>query len=337
LPMFENDYDGYLLLEVHYDNKRFVQDVVDHSGLRMYLTPTKQQIEAGVMLLTTPEDATKQIIPPGESQFRFYSYFDSCLRNTIPKEGTELAFGLLHQHLYGRQIRLHHFRNGTQLAPILEDNNYDFYYQQYRRMEPKRRIYSTDNLVLECVYDTTKTKIPIFGGFSTAEEMCESTFLYYPRVSSGFGCVSGMDPEVYVPMFGGTLVDSETVKLPNSDTTVSLQTFAREHLDWSIPNIRETFQEFSETGSHIIDFNYTPLRKPNSTTTDNPVQHTVFQQNGYKVPTPPSEQSAYEKYCSEMGNTAKYTQPASNVGNSFYSCQYLFVIFAMLNIVCKIF
>lgn len=37
---------------------------------------------------------------------------------------------LLHAHLLGRQIILHHFRNGKELPNIAADRSYDFNYQE---------------------------------------------------------------------------------------------------------------------------------------------------------------------------------------------------------------
>ena len=47
----------------------------------------------------------------------------------IREEGIKIIGGLLHSHLVGRKIVLKHIRDGIELPPILEDNNYDFNYQ----------------------------------------------------------------------------------------------------------------------------------------------------------------------------------------------------------------
>jgi len=279
-------------LEMHYDNSRLATDVVDHSGLKLSLTPTKQPIEAGTLFLATPEEATSQIIPPGEPAFRFYSYFEDCLRETIPEEGTELGLGQLHLHTHGRRIKMRHFRNGVELEPLLAENNYDFFYQQFRKIEPMRRIFPGDKMVLECIYDTTNSTIPIYGGYSTREEMCASTFLYWPRVASGYVCTSAIDPKVYVPMFGAELIGDDTVRLNKTGDVVSLRNFVKDHLDWTIPNIRQTYQEYVESGNHILDLKYTPVRKANASITDDPVKHEVFQLKGFSLPIAPTQPPA---------------------------------------------
>lgn len=47
-------------------------------------------------------------------------------------EGIKVIGGLLHTHLAGTQIFLHHYRKGEELPLLLGDTNYDFNYQEIR-------------------------------------------------------------------------------------------------------------------------------------------------------------------------------------------------------------
>jgi hypothetical protein len=40
-----------------------------------------------------------------------------------------------HAHLLASGIRTRHFRNGTELKPIYDDPNYDFYFQEMRPLK----------------------------------------------------------------------------------------------------------------------------------------------------------------------------------------------------------
>lgn len=53
------------------------------------------------------------------------------------KQITEIrAVAVLHHaHLLATGIKTRHFRNGTELPPILDDPNYDFYFQEFRPMQ----------------------------------------------------------------------------------------------------------------------------------------------------------------------------------------------------------
>ncbi len=43
--------------------------------------------------------------------------------------------GLQHAHLLGYGITTRHIRNGTELPPIQNDPNYDFYFQELRSLQ----------------------------------------------------------------------------------------------------------------------------------------------------------------------------------------------------------
>ena len=46
----------------------------------------------------------------------------------------KLFSGLQHAHLLAREIRTRHFRNGTEIDPIMDDRNYDFNFQEMRML-----------------------------------------------------------------------------------------------------------------------------------------------------------------------------------------------------------
>lgn len=94
----------------------------------MLLTPTPRPIEAGVMAIAGVEQAVNQIMPPGETEFRFYAHASNCLRY-LPRNGVEVFNVLLHAHLRGKKIRTHHYRGGVQLPDFATNDKYDFYYQ----------------------------------------------------------------------------------------------------------------------------------------------------------------------------------------------------------------
>ena len=47
---------------------------------------------------------------------------------------------MLHSHLAGVGIRVRHIRNGNELPLIDEDNNYDFNFQEFRRLPKEIEI-----------------------------------------------------------------------------------------------------------------------------------------------------------------------------------------------------
>jgi hypothetical protein len=72
----------------------------------------------------------------------------------LPQTGIKLVSVVLHSHLAGKKIRLRHIREGRELPRIVEDNSYDFSYQQSRILSHEVVILPGDELVTECVYQT---------------------------------------------------------------------------------------------------------------------------------------------------------------------------------------
>jgi len=51
-------------------------------------------------------------------------------------------FGLIqHAHLAGVAITTRHYRNGTELPPIITEPNYDFNFQEIRKLPQERTVY----------------------------------------------------------------------------------------------------------------------------------------------------------------------------------------------------
>lgn len=77
----------------------------------------------------------------------------------------------------------------------LQDNNYDFNYQQSRFLTQEVKILPGDSLITECTYSTTNRTKPTLGGYATTEEMCLAFIFYYPKIDLA-GCYS-MPPVKY--------------------------------------------------------------------------------------------------------------------------------------------
>jgi hypothetical protein len=53
---------------------------------------------------------------------------------------------LEHGHLLATKIRTRIIRNGTELEPLVVDNNYDFNYQEYRSFPKTKKLMSVSTL-----------------------------------------------------------------------------------------------------------------------------------------------------------------------------------------------
>ncbi|XP_018333725.1 MOXD1 homolog 1 [Agrilus planipennis] len=179
---------SFYMLEVHFDNPSMKKSV-DTSGLRLQYTNKLRPNEGGVMV-TGITISPLHFIPPLQNEYKSAGYCSvDCTREVMPKAGINVVSVLLHSHLAGRKLKLRHIRGGKELPPIVQDDHYDFNYQQSRALSHEVTILPGDGLVTECTYSTLDRKKPTLGGYSTREEMCLAFVLHYPRTQLA-GCYS---------------------------------------------------------------------------------------------------------------------------------------------------
>ncbi|XP_036334725.1 MOXD1 homolog 1-like [Rhagoletis pomonella] len=190
----------YYMLEIHYDNPQ-AQQMVDHSGFRIHYTNRLRQNDAGIMISGVSVSDT-QLIPPGQKLYRNIGICGpSCSSVMFPADGIKIISGTLHSHHAGRKMALRHVRGGKELERIIEDDNYDYNYQQVRQLEHEVVVLPGDYIITDCAYETMNRKHPTFGGYSTKQEMCLSFITYYPRIDLA-GCYSMTPVREFFETFG---------------------------------------------------------------------------------------------------------------------------------------
>lgn len=148
----------YYMLEIHYDNpsrKAFE----DSSGLRIHYTSNLRQHDGGIMINGVTTSNT-QLIPPRQKSFRNLGICgQSCTSrnlNIFPEDGINVVSVAFQTHSAGRKLRLLHIRNGTEMNKIIEDDSYNYNFQEVRQLPNETKVMPDDYLVIECTYDTQK-------------------------------------------------------------------------------------------------------------------------------------------------------------------------------------
>lgn len=111
----------------------------------------------------------------GNKMRRFFTF------QMFPDNGINIVSVVLHSHLAGRRLSLKHIRQGKELPRIVQDNEFDFNYQQSHTLENEVKVLPGDELVAECVYGTLDRAYPTLGGYAATQEMCLAFVLHYPR------------------------------------------------------------------------------------------------------------------------------------------------------------
>lgn len=176
-----DDYSFYVM-QTHYNNPSHKSGMIDSSGMRMKLTSKLRQHEAYAIAIAQSV-SNYQVIPPHEEAFVSRGYCPAqCTANAQQDTNVEqtVVAGFLHAHLLGVGITLRHFRNGVEIEPMMDDPNYDFFFQEVRPIR-NRTIKPGDSFIIECTYNSMKRSEASFGGFSTREEMCAAELYVYPK------------------------------------------------------------------------------------------------------------------------------------------------------------
>lgn len=189
------------LLEIHYDNPKRKSGVIDSSGFEMILIPARRKFDGAIIEIgQIPFDPLfrfTQMIPPYQPDFKSNSIcLSSCIYDVYPPTTSEIIIMkifavLLHAHLLGRQIILHHFRNGKELPNIAADRNYDFNYQEMVFLKKEVEVLRGDDLKVECTYNSMARSKFTWGGLSTSDEMCLAYVMYYPKMRTT-NCLSAI-------------------------------------------------------------------------------------------------------------------------------------------------
>lgn len=225
-PIGGPNYPSFYIMETHFDNPERKSGVIDNSGIRISLTKNLRPNDLGLLNLGLTTDFYN-VIPPNQKDFISKAY---CSASCIT-EGLEAAkipeinvVGILqHANVFGVGIKTRHFRNGSELAPLADDPNFDFQFQEMRLLKEERVVKPGDSFSVECTYDTRGRSRPVFGGVSAQDEMCLTFAYYYPIM-----------PVVYC--------GSNPVFDTYNETGSHLHNLLKE-LDYSDPQILEDFKQ----------------------------------------------------------------------------------------------
>ncbi|KMQ96820.1 moxd1-like protein 1 protein [Lasius niger] len=188
IPVAEHGDSSYYMLEVHYNNPT-MKRVIDSSGVRLYLTPNLRPQEAGILVAGVAVSPL-HLVPPKQKEYATAGYCTPhCTNMMFPEDGINIVSVVLHSHLAGRRLSLKHIRRGKELPRIVQDNHFDFDYQQSHTLEKEVKVLPGDELVAECVYGTLNRTKPTLGGYAATQEMCLAFVVHYPRTPLA-GCYS---------------------------------------------------------------------------------------------------------------------------------------------------
>ena len=175
------------VLEIHYDNPTLIS-LVDTSGVSIVLAQKKTGhgafTPAGFLWAGVGLDQLS--IPPGKKSYHVNA---KCTYPNIPTEGISVFAYINHAHLLGRKLWTSLERNNKYAHDLGCDAQYDFDLQQIIPFEQHVKLFKSDRLYANCVYDSTGRTEVTEGGDETMNEMCINFLVYYPEVKNMRRCL----------------------------------------------------------------------------------------------------------------------------------------------------
>ncbi|NP_001071292.1 tyramine beta hydroxylase [Apis mellifera] len=157
------DFNPYIMLEIHYNNPEFQNGNIDSSGIRLEYTD-------------------KMAIPPQQEAFTLSGHcIQECTGIGLPQYGIHIFASQLHTHLTGIKVITRHIRDGEELPLLNYDNHYSTHFQEIRLLPKPVIILPGDSLITTCTYNTMDRENITLGGFAISDEMCVNYIHYYPN------------------------------------------------------------------------------------------------------------------------------------------------------------
>lgn len=175
--------DNWLVLQMHYYNPSLDENIVDRSGVRVYMSPTLRDQDAGFLELNGGTDPSMRgNLPPGLPNIALNPFVipgnSDCTGQWNDTLNVLGAFH--HMHLVGSHMRIDVERNGTFVGTVRQEHHYDFNHQSFEESSVKILL-PGDQINMYCSYDTSSRTLETAFGDLSQQEMCYGLIFYYPR------------------------------------------------------------------------------------------------------------------------------------------------------------
>lgn len=97
----------------------------------------------------------------------------------FPADGIKIISGTLHSHHAGRKMTLRHVRDGKELERIIEDDNYDYNFQQVRQLEQEVVVMPGDYIITDCAYEVSTTTARLLVKCADYTDRQTNCIIYY--------------------------------------------------------------------------------------------------------------------------------------------------------------
>lgn len=257
---FPFESEEYYMLQVHLDNPSLLSNARVNFSVDFFYREDVRQNQGGLLSIRheIPGLSPSFLIPPYSIDHQIHGICGSdCTRDMIPPKGIYIYGVFLHTHDTGRRIRVRHFRGYQELPFIAADGNFFPTYQPVLNLPQERKILPGDQVIVECVFDSTLANGTVVGGFATSQEMCVAGLLHYERISEFSTCgseiVSLEDRRYFLTGVENITWSVDrlefTVNPPHPLAGLSITEVSNNHVNWTIAR-REELQRYHNYRPH---------------------------------------------------------------------------------------
>lgn len=171
-----------LIIEIHYNNPGLDVGERDSTKVRMIMSKTLREHDAGVLVVGDPGLGMDDLKPGQEIVHRAAECSKECTSRAIPAgENVTVFAGFPHMHSFGKQIWTNVYNSDlVYKTSITETDFWNFEFQSTFPITPNVVIESGDILFTHCRYDTRRVSQPVEFGEASLEEMCMDFLYVYP-------------------------------------------------------------------------------------------------------------------------------------------------------------
>ena len=137
-----------IIMQVHYENVNLRPDVSGGFKLRLHMDNDPPKNELIQFAISTAFSAIQ--VPANSRASAYGECASACTQTSLPEDGINVVYAVLHAHQRATSVRLRHIRDGEELALIAEENHYD--YAQTGVVPVRRKMLPGDRLLVECDY-----------------------------------------------------------------------------------------------------------------------------------------------------------------------------------------
>ncbi|KAH9489133.1 hypothetical protein Btru_057526 [Bulinus truncatus] len=177
--------NGYktIALQVHWNNAKKESNIIDNSGLKIYLTTKLRKHDAGMLVIGQNFLQIDPVQGEDNSDLEFTSSCPQGCTESMFRHPIYITSAVNHMHYLGKYQNISIYKNNTLLKVVTDEPNYKYDDPVIHNFQSPILVNPGDELRTTCVFRRTSAPHPVCWGEATSDEMCFGFITYFPLLS----------------------------------------------------------------------------------------------------------------------------------------------------------